>query len=35
LPHGEDWLRCRSEQQITQFVGRLLHIGSTLQVAAE
>ena len=35
LPYGEGWLRCRSEQQITQLVGRLLHIGSTLQVAAK
>jgi hypothetical protein len=33
LPHGEDWLRCRSEQQIAQLVSRLLHIGSTLKVA--
>jgi hypothetical protein len=31
LPYGNGWLRCRSERQITELVGRLLKIGLTLQ----
>ena len=35
LPYGEGWLRCRSERQIIEIVGRLFQIGSTLQVAGK
>jgi hypothetical protein len=35
LPFGKDWLRCRTEDQVTQLINRLMVIGSTLNPHAK